>query len=130
MLENPKLLYGLIFSAASDTLVTLCRNKKHMGALPGIVSVLHTWGQRLNYHPHLHVMLSGAGLTADGRLIYTRHNGFIIPVKVVGKMFRGKFMSKLKAYYEAGELSLKGSASRLDDSKQWQALVNNLYTTD
>lgn len=130
MLENPKLLYGLLFSAASDTLITLCRDKKYMGALPGIVSVLHTWGQKLNYHPHLHVMLSGAGLTADGRLVYTKHKGFIIPVKVVGKMFRGKFMFKLKAYHEAGLLSLKGTASRFDDPKQWQALVDKLYTTD
>jgi len=60
ILDNQKLLYDLLFSAASDTLITLCRDKKYMGATPGIVSVLHTWGSKITFHPHLHVCLSGA----------------------------------------------------------------------
>ena len=128
ILKNQKLLYRLLFSAASDTLITLCADSKYMGALPAIVSVLHTWGQQLNFHPHLHVMLSGGGLTRDGKLIQTRHKGFIIPVKVIGKLFRGKFMDKLKAYHDSDLLCFTGPASSLcapdrcsQGSVQWSA---------
>lgn len=130
MLENQKLLYGLIFSAASDTLITLCKDKKYMGALPGIVSVLHTWGQKLNFHPHLHVMLSGGGITPDFKLVKTKHKGFIIPVKAIGRMFRGKFMSKLKSFYKTGQLELTGAVSKYSDPDCWQSLVDTLYSKE
>ena len=124
---NQELLYSLLFSSASETLITLCRDKKFMGALPGIVSVLHTWGQKLNFHPHLHVMLSGGGLSNSGQLIRTRHKGFIIPKEVLGKVFRGKFMQKLKIYQENHKLSFNGKASDLADPIRWQELVDLLY---
>ena len=127
ILENQKLLYNLLFSAASDTLITLCRDKKYMGALPGIVSVLHTWGQKLNFHPHLHVMLSGGGITPDQHLIRTKRKGFIIPIKVISKVFRGKFMNALKDFHSSKTLCLTGAAKPLADSKQWQALLDTLY---
>lgn len=124
---NQELLYGLLFSSASDTLITLCRDKKFMGAIPGIVSVLHTWGQQLNFHPHLHVMLSGGGLTPSGRLVQTRHKSFIIPKEVLGKVFRGKFMAKLKGYRKKMLLSFTGKAAFLEDPDCWQELVDLLY---
>ena len=130
ILENQKLLYGLLFSAASDTLITLCADRQYMGALPAIVSVLHTWGQQLNFHPHLHVMLSGGGLSPDGKLVRTRHKGFIIPVKVIGKVFRGKFMEKLKACHDSGQLCFNGPASMLSVPDQWQSFLNALYGKD
>ena len=110
---NQKLLYDLFFSCASDTLITLCRDKKYMGATPGIVSVLHTWGQQLNFHPHLHIALSGGGITHTGNFIETRHKGFIIPEKVIAKMFRGKYLDALKRYYSSGRLSLTGKCETL-----------------
>lgn len=130
ILENQKTLYNLLFSAASDTLITLCRDKKYMGALPGIISVLHTWGQKLNFHPHLHVMLSGGGITPDQRLVQTKHKGFIIPVKVIGRMFRGKFMRALKKLYDSKALCLTGAVRKFSDPKHWQALIDSLYRKD
>lgn len=130
ILENQKALYDLLFSAASDSLVTLCRDRKYMGATPGIVSVLHTWGQQLSFHPHLHVCLSGGGLTKDGGFIETRHKGFIIPKPVLGKVFRGKFLNGLKALRGSGRLSFAGVASRLKNSYRWKEFIDHLYAVD
>lgn len=127
---NQKLLYNLLFSSASDTLITLCKDKKYMGALPGIVSVLHSSGQRLNYHPHLHVMLTGGGLTSDGKFRITKHKGFIIPVRVIGKVFRGKFLSALKALYRSSELTFPGDLAELGNTFVWQKLLDDLYAKD
>lgn len=125
--SNQKLLYSLMFSAASDTLIKLCRDRKYMGALPGIVSVLHTWGQKLNFHPHLHVMLTGCGLTPDGKFRLTKHKGFFLPVKVIARVFRGKFLEKLKAFYSSGALSFPGSLSGLENTYLWKKFLDGLY---
>ena len=127
MYSNQKLLYGLLFSSASDSLLTLCRDKKYMGAVPGIVSVLHTWGQKLNYHPHLHVMFSGGGLTRDGRFLQTRHKGFIIPQPVLASMFRGKFLAELGKLHDAGKLIFMGPCEKLRNSYEWKAFLDGLY---
>ena len=116
ILANQKLLYDLLFSSATDALITLCRDKKYMGATPGIVSVLHTWGQQLTFHPHLHVCLSGGGLTPADQFVETRHKGFIIPKPVLGKVYRGKFLEGLRVLHEAGRLSFSGEALRLRNS--------------
>ena len=128
ILQNQKELYNLLFSAASDSLITLCRDRQFMGATPGIVSVLHTWGQQLLFHPHLHVMLSGGGLTPAGKFIEARHKGFIIPVRILGKVFRGRYLSELKDLYNAGRLSLDGRISPLRNPCAWQAFIDDLYT--
>ena len=128
ILDNPEALYKLLFSAASDTLITLCRDRKYMGATPGIVAVLHTWGQKLNFHPHLHICLSGGGLTDTGRFVETKHKGFIIPRRVVGRIFRGKFMEGLKTLYEKKLLCLSVHLSHLVDSVAWGKYVDHLYT--
>ena len=128
ILENQKLMYDLLFRAASDSLLVLCADKKYMGATPGIVSVLHTWGQKMNFHPHLHVMLSGGGLTPSGQFKETRHKGFIIPVKVLGKLFRGKFLAGLKQLNFSGQLSLSGLAGALEDPVVWKELIDYLYS--
>ena len=125
---NQKLLYDLLFSCASDTLITLCRDKKYMGATPGIVSVLHSWGQQMNFHPHLHVALSGGGITHTGNFIETRHKGFIIPEQVIAKMFRGKYLDSLKKYYNSGKLSLTGKCEPLRNSYNWKKFIDNLYS--
>jgi hypothetical protein len=130
VLSNRKLLYGLLFSAASDSLVTLCRDKKYMGATPGIVSVLHTWGQKLNFHPHLHVCLSGGGITPAGKFVETRRKGFIIPERVLGKVFRGKFLSGLKDLHDAGMLVFGGTAESLRNSYRWKEFTDHLYSID
>lgn len=128
ILENQKLLYSLMFSCASDTLLTLCRDKKYMGATPGIILVLHTWGQQLNFHPHLHCCLSGGGLTASGQFLETRHKGFLIPEKTIAKVFRGKFMAKLKAFRNSGLLKFTGKCSALRNRYEWKEFKERLYS--
>lgn len=123
---NQKLLLGLLFKCVHETLLTLCADKKYMGAKPGIISVLHTWGQQLSYHPHIHVCISGGGLTPDGRFVETAHKGFFIPEAVLASMFRGKFMCALKKYYNSEKLSFHGS-EHLQDKKSWQEFVDSLF---
>lgn len=128
--ENQKLLYNLMFSCASDTLLTLCRDKKHMGATPGIILVLHTWGQQLNFHPHLHCCLSGGGLTESGQFTESRHKGFLLPVEAIGKMFRGKFLEKLKSYYKKDSLCFTGKCVKLRNHYNWKEFIDSLYSKD
>lgn len=128
--ENQTLLYNLMFRCSSDTLITLCRDKKYMGATPGIVSVLHTQGSRLNYHPHIHTMLSGGGLTADGKFIESAHKGYLLPKAVMGKLFRGKFLEKLKMFREEGKLLFIGRAAPLKNSYAWKEFLDTMYKKD
>ena len=116
-----------MFTCTSETLITLCRDKKYLGATPGIILVLHTWGQQLNLHPHIHCCLSGGGITESGQFLESRHKGFLLPEAVVGKMFRGKFMEKLKYYYKKGQLSLIGTCERLRNRYNWKEFVDSLY---
>lgn len=95
VLRNQETVYGLFFKAVSETLRELCADKKHLGAKPGITTVLHTWGQNLMYHPHIHCIVTGGGLTGDGKWSTSRKK-FFIPVKVLSRKFRGKFLFFLK----------------------------------
>ena len=128
-LANQRLLYDLLFSAASQTLLTLSQDKRYLGAEPGIIMVLHTWGQNLAYHPHVHCIISGAGLTRDHKLV-EGGKSFFIPIKAAMKMFRGKFMASLKCCHSSGNLTIPESCSELALSDVWQSFVDRLYSTD
>lgn len=128
-LANKRLLYDLLFSAASQTLLTLSKDRRYLGAEPGIIMVLHTWGQTLAYHPHVHCIVSGAGLTCDHRLV-TSGKSFFIPIKAAMKMFRGKFMAALKSYHSSGKLVIPESCGDLTVPDGWLAFVDRLYSTD
>ena len=123
---NSKEMINIFFRAVNETLITLCSDKKFMGARPGIVSVLHTWGQRLNFHPHLHVCISGGGMTADGKFVETRHRGFFIPQQVLSSSFRGRFMRELKCFYNNGSMNIPCD-SGLDDPAKWKSFIDKLY---
>ena len=125
--ENQTLLYNLMFSCASDTLLALCRDKKHMGATPGIILVLHTWGQKLNFHPHIHCALSGGGITKTNQFRETRHKGFLFPVSPMGKLFRGKFLATLKKYYKKNLLSFGSKCHSLRNQYNWKEFIDSLY---
>lgn len=125
--ENQELLYGLMFRCASDTLLTLCRDKKHLGATPGIVSVLHTQGQRLNFHPHIHTMLSGGGLAPSGQFVEAAHKGYILPKGAMGRLFRGKFLAALEKCHGQGKLRFRGDCRNLRSSREWQGFIHRLY---
>lgn len=128
-LANQKLLYTLLHKAAAQTLLTLAKDKRYLGAEPGIIQVLHTWGQTLSYHPHVHCIVSGAGLSKDKKLVLSGKS-FFVPVRAAMKMFRGKFICQLKAFHNSGNLIIPSSASELARPEAWQSFVDKLYTID
>ena len=100
-LRNQKVVYSVLFKAASETLLELALDPKYLGAQIGIITVLHTWGQNLLDHPHLHCIIPGGGLSLDGTRWIQSQKKFFLPVKVVSRKFRGKFLAYLKeAYHE------------------------------
>lgn len=126
---NQKLLYGLLHKCSAETLVELLENKKYLGATPGIIQILHTWGQELNYHPHIHCIVSGGGLTKtkDLKLCSGR---FLLPVAPLVKKFRGKFMHFLDLYYKNGQLHIPDSCGQLQNCYAWSEWKDKLYQTD
>lgn len=127
--ENQKLLYNLMFRCVSQTLLELCQDKQYLGAKPGIVAVLHTHGQKMNFHPHIHTMLSGGGLTREGQFIEAVHKGYLLPKAAMGKLFRGKFLDSLKQMHEENTLSFTGKCRRLRNSYEWKEFIDSLYKT-
>ena len=107
-LLNPRTLYGLLFAASWETLQVFARGPKHLGAETGATMVLHTWGQVLCLHPHVHAIVPGGGLTAEGRWqkARSRSDGFLFPVKAMSKVFRAVLLKKVLAYLEGGALVL------------------------
>ena len=123
---NLVLLLNLLFCCVKDTIITLCADSKYMGAKPGILSVLHTWGQKLSFHPHIHTCISGGGITPDGRFVETRHKGFFLPEAVIASMFRGKFLCELQKLYDQGKLELSGM-EYLKNPEEWRRFIHSLY---
>lgn len=123
---NQNILYGLMHQCSADTLLSLAGKKKYLGAKPGIIQVLHTWGQALNFHPHIHCIISGGGLTPDGHFVKCG-GSFFVPVRVLGKVFRGKFLAALRKLYAGGGLFFTGACSKLRNSYEWAPFCNALY---
>ena len=117
-IRNRGIIFNLLFSASSETLKALARDGKRLGAEIGFTSVLHTWGQNLMFHPHVHVIVPGGGLTPGGQWRNSRKK-FFIPVKAMAKLFRGKFMGALKK----ARPKLQG----LEDDAAWLAISNALF---
>lgn len=126
---NQKLLYSLLHKASSKTLLEIASNPKFFGAIPGIIQVLHTWGQELNFHPHIHAIVSGTGLTPDLKL-KSCGSGFFAPVRVLASKFRGKFLALLNELYQKNLLVFPSSCSKLSNQQEWKSLMDNLYLTE
>jgi hypothetical protein len=105
--RNQKRLYDLMYKASAEAVMKLTRDPKRLGAQPGFFSVLHTWGDNLHYHPHIHMVLVAGGLT-KGNLWRAGNGKFFFPAKVLAKVFRGIFMHRLKRLYEDRTLCLDG----------------------
>jgi hypothetical protein len=105
-LRHQQVLYGLLFKAASQTLLEVSRDPTHLGAQIGCTALLHTWSQTLAYHPHLHCIVTGGGLSSDGTRWVGTGKDFFLPVKVLSRLFRGKLLSFLRQAYTADELIL------------------------
>jgi hypothetical protein len=126
-LRNKKVVYGILFKAASKTLTQLGRDPSRLNADLGVTAVLHTWGQNLLLHPHLHCVVTGGGLSRNGTRWVTGHERYLLPVKVMGKLFRGKFLALLEKARDDGELSFKGSTADLADPVAWAQFRDGLY---
>lgn len=125
-LTNQKLMYDILFKSCSDTLKMLCKDEKHLGAVPSITMVLHTWGQQLVEHPHIHVIISAGGKTENGSWKPSRKK-FFIPVQVLSAVFKGKFLSELKSAKKSGRLKLYGKSKTLETPKEYQQFLDVLY---
>lgn len=126
---NQELLYSLLHRCSSETLLELSRDKKYLGATPGIIQVLHTWGQTLNFHPHIHCIVSGGGLSYDNKLRKSG-NKFFIPVRVMAMKFRGKFLAYLQNHYASGKLAFSAFCTGLRNSYRWNEFRDTLYNKD
>lgn len=102
--QNKVVVYDILFHATAETLRTIAADPKHLGAEIGFITVLHTWGQNLLHHPHLHCVVPGGGLSADGEHWVACRPGFFLPVRVLSRLFRRLFLSQLQAAFEAGKL--------------------------
>ena len=124
-IQNQTKMYNLLFAAVSETIMELCADKKYLGVKPGITAILHTWGQNLNYHPHLHCVITGGGLTDINQWVSSKKK-FFIPIKVLSKKFRGKFLYCLNKE----KLSFYGEAEYLKDARNFSDFVKGLYKKD
>ena len=129
-LGNKRVVFGILFKAAASTLRRIAADPKHLGAELGVTAVLHTWGQNLLFHPHLHCVVTGGGLSPDGTRWVPARERYLLPVKVLGAVFRGKFLAALSRAWKAGELRLARGTARLADPARWSALKHQLYAKD
>jgi len=129
-IRNKKTIFRILFAAASQTLLTIARDEKHLGAQVGFTAVLHTWGQNLLFHPHVHCVVTGGGLSTDHKRWVAARENYLLPVKVLGKLFRGKFLAALDRAFQDGELELAGSTAKLSDPKTWRRFKDELYNKD
>lgn len=128
--QNKAAVYGLLFKASSETLLTIAADPKHLGARIGMTSVLHTWGSAMTHHPHVHVIVPGGGLSADGTRWIGGRPRFFLPVKVLSRLFRRLFLEGLVKLHNAGKLRFFGDLSELADPDTFQALLAPLRKSD
>ena len=126
VLQNHRVLYNLLFRAASETLQTFARDRKHLGAELGVTAVLHTWGQNLSQHVHLHCLVTGGGLSPDGQQWISGRKGFLFPVRALSKVFRGKYLDYLERAFRSETLRLEGPLVKLADGATFRDLLRNL----
>ena len=127
--SNQKILYGLFHRCCAQTLLELAADKTYLGATPGIIQVLHTWNQELNYPVHMHCIISGGGITCDQK-VRKSSSHFFIPVRVLRNKFKGKYMAMLSSLYDSGSLVFSSSCKELRNSYNWNEFKNKLFKKD
>ena len=123
---NQRVMFNLLFRSVSETLTELADNPKHLGARIGFMVILHTWGQNLMDHPHVHCVVTGGGLSSDKRWVSCR-KGFFLPVRVMSALFRGKFLDHLKRSFEDEDLIFPGGIGHLKDPPTFEVFRRRLY---
>jgi hypothetical protein len=129
-LRNKELFYNLMFRAVKETLLELAADTKRLGADIGFVTVLHTWGQNLSDHPHLHCIVPGGGYDPQGKRWKACQNGFLFPIAVMRKLYRGKLMALFTEAVKDGSLGLHGSLQPYSDPPLLKGLIDQLYATE
>ena len=128
--QNPRVLYDLLFAASAATMLEVAADPKHLGARIGFISILHTWGQNLRHHPHMHCVIPAGGLSPDhSRWIRPRYR-FFLPVKILSRVFRGKFLARLKRAYRSQRLHFSGELRQLAPEKRFTAFLRSLFRQD
>jgi hypothetical protein len=115
--QNKSVIYNLLFKTAAETLLTIGADPKHLGARLGPIAVLHTWGSAMTHHPHLHCIVPGGGLSLDGQHWVACRPGFLLPVRVLSRLFRRLFLDKLGELHATGQLTFFGKHQELDGQK-------------
>jgi predicted RNA-binding Zn-ribbon protein involved in translation (DUF1610 family) len=129
-LDNSRLFYDLLFTASAQTLREVAADPQHLGAEIGVISILHTWGQNLLLHPHIHCAIPAGGLAPDHTRWIRPRYPFFLPVKVLSRVFRGKFLAGLKCLYRSKKLQCVGPSAALADPRQFAQLIRRLHRQD
>lgn len=127
---NPRVLYTLLFRAAADTLLTFGRDTRHLGGTIGVTAILHTWGQNLSQHLHLHCLVTGGALAADGSRWIAGRASFLFPVRALSMVFRAKYLAGLQRAFAAGQLTFAGSTAALADRCAFTVFLGRLRALD
>ena len=130
VLGHRRLLYGLLMEASARTLLEVGADPTRLGARLGALMVLHTWGQQLEHHPHVHLLVPGGGLSLDGTRWVASKPNFLLPVKVLGRVFRGKYLEGLRQAHDTGKLTFAGSTAALAERPAFEAFVGELWAKD
>ncbi|HEX3835761.1 MAG TPA: IS91 family transposase [Steroidobacteraceae bacterium] len=128
--QNQTAVYDILFRAASETLRTIAADPKHLGAEIGFLAVLHTWGQNLLHHPHLHCLVPGGGIAPDGRRWVSCRPGFFLPVRVLSRMFRGLFLHYLEKAFANGELNFFSAHRHLHEPAAFRRYLAPVRDTE
>jgi hypothetical protein len=128
--QNKKVLFRLLFEASAKTLLEVAADPRHLGAEIGFLSILHTWGQTLQRHPHVHCVVPGGGLSPDRQRWIRSPPRFFLPVRVLSRVFRGKFVAGLKRAFRRKELAFYGECLSLANEKTFRAFLRTLFRED
>jgi hypothetical protein len=129
-LQNKQVIYNLLFHASAETLLEIARDPRHLGAEIGFFSVLHTWNQRLQHHPHIHCVLAAGGLAPDRSRWISSHPSFFLPTRVLRRVFRGKFVAGLKTAFRQGRLQFHGQLVPLSQPRAFASWLRLLFRHD
>ena len=129
-LQNKQVMYNLLFQASAETLLEIARDPRHLGAEIGFFSVLHTWNQRLQHHPHIHCVLAAGGLAPDHSRWISSQRSFFLPIKVLSRVFRGKFVAGLKTAFREGKLQFHGHLIPLAQPRSFASWLRLLFRHD
>ena len=128
--HNPRVVYGLLMRAAAETLLEVAANPKHLGAEVGVLAVLHTWGQNLMLHPHVHCVVTGGGLSLDESRWIAGRDDYFLPVPILRRVFRGKFLAGLRTAFRRGRLHFPGRLAALARPRRFHRLIAESVRTE